>query len=114
MAEQIRYGYKNINLSELEAKLDELWVQLQQESALATEATKQGISLGELRGKKRNEVIEVRKEGEGFDPATTALIVAFSPLVAKVAKDLWTNILLPRILKAKGKDALTPKEKKKR
>jgi hypothetical protein len=111
MADQISYSYKNIDQSELEAKLDEFWAHLQQDSELAAEARKQGIQLDDLRGKKRAEVITVAKEGDGFDPATTALIVAFAPLAAKVARDIWTKLLLPRILKAKGKDALTPKMK---
>jgi hypothetical protein len=111
MADQIRYSYKNIDQSELEAKLDEFWVQLQQDSELAAEARKQRIPLDDLRGKKRGDVITVAKEGEGFDPVTTALIVAFAPVAAKVARDLWTKLLFPRILKAKGKDALTPKKK---
>jgi len=111
MADQIRYSYKNINQSELEAKLDELWTQLEQDSELVAEARKLRIPLEDLRGKKRGDVIAVTKEGEGFDPATTALIVAFAPVAAKVARDLWTKLLLPRILKAKGKDALTPKKR---
>lgn len=111
MADQIRYSYKNIDQSELEAKLDEFWAQLQQDSELGAEARKQRIPLDDLRGKKRGDVITVAKEGEGFDPVATALIVAFAPVAAKAARDLWTKLLLPRILKAKGKDALTPKKK---
>jgi hypothetical protein len=110
MENQIRYNYKNINEKQLESMLDEYWKQLQEDSDLATEAKAEGISLEDVRGKSRDEVITVEKEGEGFDPATTALIVAFAPVVAKVVRDLWEKILLPRILRKKGQDALTPKK----
>lgn len=112
MPDEIYYSYKAIDQQQLEAQLDRLWQDLQGDSALATEAEQAGIVLSEIRKRPRKEVITVRKDGEGFDPVTTALVVAFAPVAARVARDLWLKVLLPRILKAKGKDSLEPKEPK--
>ena len=110
MESEIRYSYKNIDQQQLESKLDELWRQIQEDSEIATEAEASGISLSDVRGKLRREFITVTREGDGLDPVTTALIVAFAPVVAQVARDLWAKILLPRILRDKGRDALIPKK----
>jgi hypothetical protein len=110
MADEIRYSYKNIDQVQLESKLNEFWEGLQQYLDLATEARAQGIDLEALHGKSREAVITVKKEGEGFDPVTTALIIAFAPVLAKVTRDVWEKLLLPRILRDKGQDALTPKK----
>jgi hypothetical protein len=110
MADELRYTYKNIDKAQLESKLDEFWGGLQQYLDLAAEARAQGVDLEKLHGKPRGEVITVRKEGEGFDPVTTALVVAFAPVAAKVTRDLWEKFVLPRILRDKGQDALTPKK----
>ena len=110
MENEIRYSYKNIDQPQLESQLDEFWQGLQQYLDLAAEARAQGIELEELRGKPRKDVITVAKEGEGFDPVTTALVVAFSPVAAKVTRDSWAKLGVPRILRKKGQDALTPKK----
>jgi hypothetical protein len=109
MEEPIRYSYKEINQQQLESELDTLWQQLKDDD-LAAEARAEGINLNSLVAYRRDQVITVTKEGHGLDPVTTTLIVAFSPVAARVAKDLWTKILLPRILRSKGKDALSPKK----
>jgi hypothetical protein len=108
MEEAIRYSYKEVDQQQLESELDTLWQQLKEDD-LAAEARAEGIDLSSLAGYSRDQVITVTKEGHGFDPVTTALVVAFAPVAARVAKDLWTKILLPRILRNKGKNALTPK-----
>jgi hypothetical protein len=110
METEIRYSYKGISQQELEAKLDEIWGQLKTDSDLATEARSQGIDLSALSSLPRAEAITVRKEGKGFDPVTTALVVAFAPVVATIVKDLWQKIILPRITHDKGKDALVQKK----
>jgi hypothetical protein len=110
MTDEIRYSYKKIDQAQLESKLDEFWEGLQQYLDLAAEARAEGIDLDALHGKSRKEAITVKKEGDGFEPATTALIIAFAPVVAKVTRDVWEKLLLPRILREKGQDALTPKK----
>ena len=109
MEEQIRYSYKEIDQKQLETELDTLWEQLKDED-FAAEVRAEGIDLTSLASYSRDQVITVTKEGHGFDPVATALVVAFSPVLARVAKDLWTKILLPRILQKKGKNTLTPKK----
>jgi hypothetical protein len=110
MENEIRYTYKKIDQRQLESKLDELWQQIQEDGGLAAEARGEGIDLSNLRLCSRRDVIVVSKEGDGLDPVTTALVVAFAPVAARVARDLWAKIFLPRILRDKGQDALIPKK----
>ena len=110
MENEIRYSYENIDQRQLEAELDKLWQQLWDDPEVASEARDAGIDLTRLSGHSRKDLLTVSVDGYGLDPATTALIVAFAPLAAKVAKDLWDKIWLPYILRVKGRDALVPKK----
>lgn len=94
------------SVDDLGAKLDELWAELQREnSTVRKDADGLGIDLTLIDGVRRDDAILLRREGAGLDPATTAVIVAFAPVAAKIAKDLWDHVLLPRILRAWGADA---------
>jgi hypothetical protein len=110
MENEIRYSYKKIGQRQLEAELDKLWQQLWKDPELASEAREAGIDLTNLSAYSRKDLLTVSIHGDGLDPVTTALIVAFAPVAAKVAKDLWDKIFLPRILRDKGRDALVPKK----
>ena len=110
MENEIRYSYKKIDQRQLESELDGLWRQLWADPELGSEARDAGIDLSKISGHARKDLLTVSIDGDGLDPATTALIVAFAPVGAKVAKDLWDKIFLPRILRDKGKDVLVPKK----
>lgn len=76
----IRYAVGAVGLRDLNQELDSLWRELQDpKSALRREAEAKGVDLQKVSGLPRQEAITVRQEGEGFDPVTTAIIVAFSP-----------------------------------
>jgi hypothetical protein len=110
MENEIRYRPKKIDQRQLDSELDKLWQQLLEDPDWASEARDADIDLTELSAHSRKDLLTVSAEGDGLDPATTALVVAFAPVAAKVARDLWDKILLPRILRNKGRDALVPKE----
>jgi hypothetical protein len=42
----------------------------------------------------------------GVDPISTLLIITFAPAANRVLKDLWTTVLLPRIRRRWGDDAI--------
>lgn len=90
---------KKLSLSDLDGELDQFWRELRQEdSSVHAEAVKAGIDLKGL-PPTRGEAMKAAPSASGFDPATTAIIVAFAPVAAKVASDLW--ILLIARLKRK-------------
>lgn len=51
-------------------------------------------------------LITVRREGAGFEPATTAIIVAFAPVAAEITLDVWKKIILPRLIKKYGENSI--------
>lgn len=118
MADELRYMWADIPVEEYARDLDEMWAELQRPgSALNEEAREFGIDASALRNIDRRDAIDVRTEGEGFDPVTVTLIVALAPVATEAIKvaapiihDVWNHILLPRILQRRGANALTPKE----
>jgi hypothetical protein len=118
MSEEIRYKWADIPAEEYDKDLDELWGELQNpDSALSREAGDLGIDMEPLRGVDRKDAISLRTEGEAFEPATVAIVVALAPVATETIKaltpiihDIWKHVLLPRILRRKGGQSLVPKE----
>jgi hypothetical protein len=54
----------------------------------------------------RSDALGVHRQGAGLDPASTAIVVAFAPVAARMLHDLWTKVILPRIERDKGVAAL--------
>jgi hypothetical protein len=80
---------KKLSLADVDGELDEFWRDLRHEdSSVHANAMKVGIDLNGLPAV-RSEALEASASASGFDPATTAIIVAFTPVVAKIASDLW-------------------------
>jgi len=109
MTSELRYIVKGFSVDDLSTELDRLWQELKKESKLRAQAEAAGIDLKALQTMGRGQAITARREGEGLDPATSAVVIAFAPVVAKIVADLWTHVLLPRIRQARGADAITPK-----
>ena len=108
MNEERRYAGTGISDEDLRSEITRLWKELQTDSKIRHQAEAAKIDLEALRGLSPDEAIQIRTEGMGLDPATTAIIVAFAPVAAKVLADLWDHVLLPRIRRDKGADALPP------
>lgn len=103
MNESLHYKAKQLSVEELDALLDDFWAQMQNpDSAVSQKAKEEGLDIEQLRQMKREEVLQVKKTGDTLDPLVTPIVIAFLPVVAKIAKDLWTYVLLPRIKAEKG------------
>jgi len=74
---------------------------------VAVDAAIQEVKLA-LERVPNDQLIQVRPSKSGLDPATTAIIVAFSPLAAKIARDIWDNLILPRIRRDNGQNSIRP------
>ena len=109
MSDTLKYT-ASVTTGELNAATNELWAALQRnDSALATEATACGIDLQQIAGLSRDQAITFHQDGAGFDPATTAIVVALAPVAAGIVRDLWKEIILPRLRQRLGNDALKEK-----
>jgi hypothetical protein len=105
------YEGKGITEEDLNSELDALWSQIQDpNSKLSQEAQASGIDVAQLRGKRREEFIVTRTEGAGSGAEWVSLIVAFAPLVVKIAGSLWDHVFLRRINQKHRGDALIPKD----
>lgn len=107
MTNELRYS-SGLTLNELNSKVDKLWSQLWDDPRMQQEAAAAGIDLSTIT-RIRTDVVTLRREGAGIDPVSTAIVVAFAPVIAKIARDIWERILLPKILQDKGKDTLVKK-----
>jgi hypothetical protein len=110
-AHQISYKPGKANTGDIERELDALWVQLQKDESLREQARGLGIDLTVVDGRSRAEVLDVEQQGPGFDPATTAIVVAFAPVAARIVEDLWVEILLPKLKQILGEDAIGDRAK---
>jgi len=89
------------NLGELTDYLDELWA----DDSFWKSAADLGFDREGLPSS-RTGAFNVHRQGAGLDPASTAIVVAFAPVAAKMVRDLWTKVILPRIERDKGVGAL--------
>ena len=56
----------------------------------------------------QSHAITVSVDSSGADP-TVLLVVAFAPTANRVLKDMWSTVILPRIKRRRGDDAVGPK-----
>jgi len=108
------YGLSlNYGSTDLERDLDTFWKDLQKGGDVEAEAKELGINVELVSKLERADVLEVRTVEGALEPLLTTILIAAAPklseLAAKVAYDIWAQVLLPRIRREKGKDLLPPK-----
>lgn len=94
----------NLDASKIEAALDEVWIELQSDPDALREANAMGVDLNALASTPREQAITVSSRASGFGPE--AILIAFLPLAVKVAGDLWSRIILPRLEQKLGRGSL--------
>src|SRR5690349_3367486 len=100
------YALQNLSIQQLSKAVDEVWTELQTNESVRAAARAQGIEPDNFRGLRPSDVWTIKRLGAGFDAATTAIIVSFAPVAAKIAADTWDKFILPRLLRAHGEDTL--------
>jgi hypothetical protein len=113
----LQYQLSGPSLDDLNKTIDQLWDEIKTDPDSLRRAQEAGIDLDRLPSGRREKVIEVRRVGAGLEPASTAIGVGIA-LGAKVVRDVWTHVLLPRLRRKYGDKAITetketkPKRKK--
>ena len=110
MSNHLAYQMGRLTVSELSAIVDDLWQNLETDPDLRRNAHNGGIDLAKIPAIASHEALVIEQQESGFDPATTAIVVAFAPVAAEIIRDLWLCVLLPRILSENGDDAIGPNE----
>jgi hypothetical protein len=100
-----RLDRSTVSADVIEKDVAAIWDELKGDAAVRAEAAAAGIDLGKIDAIKNNP-IDVKQAGQGLDPATTAIIVASAPVVAEICRDIWRHIILPRLKRKYGQDAI--------
>jgi hypothetical protein len=110
----LEYQLSGPSLKELNETIDKLWAGLKSNPESLRRAAQAKINLARLPSGRRARLIKLRRKGAGLEPASTAIGVAIA-LGSKILRDVWTHVLLPRLRKQYGDQALkeTDKPKKK-
>jgi len=117
MIETLAYR-TNRAVQELDALLDREWATLRRTGALAVLAGHRGIPEVVVRRLRRGDVLRL-ETGNGLDPLVTAVVVAFvsaatgevARLLSAFARDVWTQLLLPRLRRRLGEGAMEADER---
>ncbi len=106
MAERIEYEPGQRSAAQLRSDVETFWNALRTDAELRSEIESAGLDLTELESLDSQKAITIRPAGAGFDPATIGILVIFAPTANRVLQDLWTTVLLPRIRRRWGSDAI--------
>jgi len=109
MVQELQYEAGAIKIDELHEDIEKIWNEVRVSDKIEKLAKKHQIDPKLLSQAKVNDLMKIRREGAGFDPVSTAIIVSFAPLLAKIALDIWNEIILPKIKASSPKDQFKPK-----
>ena len=93
------------SVEEVQTEINRFWREMQTSAELEAEVAAAGFNRNALTQAKEVP-ITVRAESSGVDPVTVVLTITFAPSVSRTLKDLWTTVLLPRIRRRLGDDAI--------
>lgn len=103
---EIRYAPGTWSAGDIQREIDSFWDPLANDDELRQEVRDAGIDISELAGLDRRNAIAVSAGAAGFAPASVALVVAFAPTANAIVARLWETVLLPRIRRRYGQDAI--------
>lgn len=103
---QMVYHRGHLSADQIQQEVDEFFAELKTSQEFVAGITSNTLTTAELRQVIGTDPIKVKVGSSGLDPLSVSLIVMFAPAANRVAKDLWTTIMLPRIKRRWGDDAI--------
>lgn len=107
--EEFIYSRGQLSAEQIQQEIAKFWAELETSSTLQAELTSAGINPRLLGDSNPSDAITVRVGSSGVDPVSVSLIIVFAPTANRVAKDVWTTVLLPRIRRRWGDNAIIDK-----
>jgi hypothetical protein len=106
--EEFIYARGELSVEQIQGEIAQFWQTLDNldSAALKAELSAAGFDPTSLAGVDRQEAITVRAGQSGADAITAIIIVALAPSANQALKDLWATVVLPRIRKRWGDDAI--------
>ena len=107
-AEEFVYARGELSVDQVQAEIAKFWQALDNpgSSALEAELSAAGLDRTTLASIDRKNAITVRAGTSGADPTTAVLLVTLAPSTNLIIKDLWAEVVLPRIRRRWGDDAI--------
>jgi hypothetical protein len=107
-AEEFIYARGELSVDQIQAEIAQFWQDLDNpgSSALKSELSTDGLDLTALAGADTANAITVRAGRSGVDPGTALIIVTLASPANRIIKDLWATVVLPRIRRRWGDDAI--------
>jgi hypothetical protein len=106
--EEFVYARGELSVEQIESEIAQFWQILDKPGSPALEAdlSAAGLDRATLASVNRENAIIVRAGTSGVDPTTAVLLVTLAPSANLIIKDLWKKIVLPRIRKRWGENAI--------
>src|SRR5438552_12518786 len=105
---EIWYVRGTRSADEVQREIDEFWAEFAASEQLRKEVGEAGIDPADLARLDPSTAIRTRVHGAGIGPDGVALVVAFAPIVNTAVISLWNKVILPRIRRRYGSDAIRP------
>jgi len=102
------YAGGTLSAEQVQAEIAQFWQVLDNSGsgALDAELSAAALDRAALAGIDRENAITVHPGRSGADPVTAILVVALAPSANRIIKDLWVTVMLPRIRRRWGDDAV--------
>jgi hypothetical protein len=106
--EELVYARGELSVDQLQAEIAQFWQELGNpgSSGLDSELRAAGLDRSAISDVDTQNAIAVRAGTSGADPNVVLIVVALAPSANRVIKDLWKTIVLPRIQRRWGEDAV--------
>ena len=99
-----RYARGSTSVSDINNELDRLWNELGTDPGLKRDLAKAHIDPTTIPSGPRSELIDIKIDRQGIDLSGATVLVALA--ARRVLVDLWQKVLLPRLIRSYGADAL--------
>lgn len=108
-SEQFIYRRGYLSADQVRHEINDFWTELETSQELQAELRSNGLTSDELSRLSKTDAIAIQIGSSGIDPLSVSLIVMFAPAANRVLKDLWATVMLPRIRRRWGDDAIGDK-----
>jgi hypothetical protein len=103
---EIVYSRGQLSAEQIEQEIGRFWAELDESSELQAELEAKGFESAALREIDPTRAIHVLEGSSGVDPLSVSIIIVFAPPASNTLRDVWSAVILPRIRRRWGADAV--------
>ena len=109
-AGELIYARGQLSVDSLQQEISRFWADVAKSPELQAELAAAGLNYAASDNAVFAGQITVRPGSSGADPASVILIISFAPTANRVLKDIWADIILPRIKRRWGDNSVGDKQ----